>query len=115
MACPAEDTEWESEDLTDQQINYSEENEDMNSLITLSDNYYEKVFVYGQMRSIQNLKNEIQTNADLIPFLAALNNKEIKLLDFIGSQIAADKTDEEIIPDVKENILTGIDMILRKL
>lgn len=109
------DFEWEEENLTDQQEDLAANNENMNSLITLSGDYYEKVFAYGQMKGVQELKNQIQTNADLVPFLSALMNKEINLLDFIGSKIADGKSDEEIIPDVKVDILTGIDKILRQL
>jgi hypothetical protein len=110
-----EDIEWEIVDLTDQAAALAAESEPINTLVTLSEQYYEKVFAYGQMKGVQNLKAEVQTNADLVPFLAALNNKEINLLEYIGSQITDGKTDEEIIPGAKERILTGIDMILRKL
>jgi len=110
-----EDIEWETVDLTDQAAALAAGSEAINSLLTLSEEYFEKVFAYGQMKGVQNLKAEVQTNADLVPFLAALNNKEINLLNFIGDHIQDGKTDEEIIPGVKERILTGIDMILRKM
>lgn len=110
-----EEIEWEEVDLTDQMETIGTNSEVMQSMIDLSGDYYEKVFAYGQMKGVQDLKSEIQTNADLIPFLAALMNKEVDLLDYIGSQVAQGKTNEEIIPTVKSSILTGIDKILRNL
>ncbi|KAA3640781.1 MAG: hypothetical protein DWQ02_01510, partial [Bacteroidetes bacterium] len=110
-----QEVEWYEEDLTDQQEIIGSNNETMNELITLSQDYFEKVFTYGQMKSVQRLKSEVQTTADLVPFLAALLNKDIDLLEYIGSQIANEKTNEEIIPEVKNRILEGIDKILKRL
>ncbi len=109
-----EEVVWYEEDLTDQQEIIASENEAMDGLITLSQSYYENVFAYGQMKSVQRLKAEVQTTADLVPFLAALLNKEIDLLEYIGSQIAEEKTNEEIIPEVKTRILEGIDKVLKR-
>lgn len=110
-----QEVEWYEEDLTDQQEIIGSNNEDMNDLITLSQDYYEKVFAYGQMNSVQRLKAEVQTTTDLVPFMAALLNKDIDLLDYIGSEIVNEKTNEEIIPEVKARILEGIDKILKRL
>ena len=106
---------WYEEDLTDEQEALAANDESMEDLINYSQEYYEKVFLYGQMKAIQELKAEVMTNADLIPFMSALINKDINLLEYIGSGIAAEKPDEEIIPEVKLRILEGVDKILRRL
>ncbi len=110
-----EEVTWYEEDLTNQQAELASNNQSMNDLISLSQEYYERVFAYGQMKAIQQLKAEISTNADLIPFLSALMNKDIHLLDFIGTEIAEGKTNEEIIPEVKTRILEGVNKVLRRM
>lgn len=108
------EVDWFEEDLTAEQEALASNDESMEELITYTQAYYEKVFLYGQMKAIQELKSEVVTNADLIPLMSALMNKDINLLDFIGSEIAADKPDEEIVPEVKLRILEGIDRVLQR-
>jgi hypothetical protein len=109
------EVEWTEYDLTDQQQELAQNNQEINDLISIAQEYYEKVFAYGQMKAIQRLKAEISSNADLIPFLSALMNKDIHLLDYIGAQIADGMTNEEIIPEVKARILEGVDKVLRRI